>query len=343
MASSSHHNNFDFLRLAAAISVWYGHCYALTGRDDPLSGTIPFESFGSLGVTVFFIISGYFVTMSYDSRNNFLSYMRNRVLRIMPALCAVVLASILILGPAMTTLSPPSYFIDPMTWHYLKSALVFPLQYDLPGVFRHNPNTAVNGSLWTLQHEVRLYFIIAILGVLGILRPRLMLVLLLALISIRIYGLIYTPDARTPVLTVRWSKLELAIRLASQFACGSLLYLARDSLTLRKEYFLIAILIIAAIIFWPNPAGNLIFDVAFSYAVIYLGFLKLPLLPSVSTYGDFSYGMYLYAFPIQQMCIHLLGTHTDLTTLMLISFPLMLLCAVLSWYFVEKPALTHKG
>jgi peptidoglycan/LPS O-acetylase OafA/YrhL len=343
MASSSHSNNFDFLRLAAAISVWYGHCYALTGGDEPMSQWVSFESFGSLGVTVFFIISGYFVTLSYDSRNHFLSFMKNRILRIMPALCMVVLLSIFILGPLMTSLSFQAYFSDSITWRYLRSALVFPLQYDLPGVFRHNPQSAVNGSLWTLQHEVRLYFAIALLGVLGILQPRLMFVLLIALFGIRVYGLIYTPDAKAFVLGVRWSKLELAIRLASQFACGAFLYLAEEKLPRRKEYFLTAALVIAATIYWPTPASNLIFDAAFAYTVIYLGFLKLPLLPAASKYGDFSYGFYLYAFPVQQSCIHLFGAHMDFTRFLCVTFSLTLLCAIFSWNFVEKQALKLKA
>lgn len=340
--ASSHQNNFDFLRFAAAVFVWYVHCYALNGQKDPLSSVIHFELSANLGVTVFFVISGYFVTMSYDNHNHLLAYLRNRCLRIWPALCVVVLLSVFVLGPAVTTLSLRAYFTDAETWRYLRSLLVFPLQYKLPGVFNGNPVDDVNGSLWTLQHEVRLYIIIGLLGVLGILRPRLMFVLLAALCALRIYGIFWTPDAHAELFTVRWSKLDQAVKLASLFATGAFLYLARDSLEQRKEFFLFAVVIIVANIYWPTRLSGLMFDLAFAYTIIYIGFLKLPLLPAFSYCGDFSYGFYLYAFPVQQLCIHLMGRTSNFNTFLLASFSITLLCAVASWHFVEKPTLAMK-
>jgi peptidoglycan/LPS O-acetylase OafA/YrhL len=87
----------------------------------------------------------------------------------------------------------------------------------------------------------------------------------------------------------------------------------------------------------------MIFDAAFAYIVIYLGFLNLPVLPAFSKYGDFSYGMYLYAFPIQQLCLHMLGTNPDFPLFLITSFLLTLFFAVLSWHFIEEPALAHKS
>ncbi len=336
-----HRNNFDFIRLSAAIMVWYGHCYALVKLNDPLERAISFEAFGSLGVTIFFIISGYFVTASYNNNKRFLPYMRNRALRILPALFVVVLLSVFVLGPLVTTLSIGDYFSNHITWRYLKCMLIFPLQYDLPGVFTHNAMSAVNGSLWTLQHELRLYIVIALLGVLGILRPRLMLVLLVGLYVIRMYGYVTVPPPEK-LFTVKWGKLELAVKLASQFAGGALMYLARDKLILCKKYFVIALLLLGGSLFLPAIANSMLFDIGLTYAVIYLGFLKLPLLPMAGKYGDFSYGFYLYAFPIQQLSLQLLGSDPGFGAFLFTSFVATFLCAILSWHFVENPALSLK-
>lgn len=340
---SSHSNNFDFLRLTAAIMVWYGHSCGFLKHTDLVSTFFSFESFGSLGVTIFFVISGYFIAMSYENNRNILHYLKNRALRILPALIAVVLISIFIIGPLFTSLSLYEYFTNSVTWKYLKCILIFPLQYDLPGVFTDNPGKgAVNGSLWTLQHEVRLYGVIALLGILGILRPRVMFILLAALFAFRIYGLIEHFSDSDIVFTFKWGKLELMMRLASQFAAGSFLYLAKDKLPQKALYFLVAAGLVAGSAFLPTLVGNMVFDLAFAYSVIYLGFLKLPILPSVSRFGDFSYGFYLYAYPLQQAFYRMLGGNPDFTTYLITTFCAILLCAVASWHLVEKPALAKK-
>ena len=342
---ASHRNNFDFLRFAAAVMVWYSHCYGLTRFPDPLSRYVPFESFGSLGVTIFFVISGYFVTASYENNGNFLIFIRNRALRIIPALWVVVLLSVFVLGPAVTTDSLHQYFADSETWKYLRSMMIFPLQYNLPGVFHSNEAYEVNGSLWTLKQEVRLYGVIAILGVLGILQPRLMFVLLAGLCSLRIYGIIKVPLSTDRIFTQPWADLELAVRLATQFAVGACLYLGRETVPLKISYFFISIVIIVASIYMPySPKiGNLLFDLAFGYALVCIGFLRIPLLHAFNRWGDFSYGFYLYAFPMQQLFLQILGGNANFTAFLLASFCATFLCSVLSWHAVEKPALSLKG
>lgn len=340
--SSSHSNNFDFLRLTAAIMVWYGHCCAFTHHPDLVSSHFPFESFGSLGVTIFFIISGYFISMSYENNKNILHYIKNRALRILPALVVIILLSTFVIGPLFTTLPLYDYFKDSVTWRYLRCMLVFPLQYGLPGVFTHGAaDGAVNGSLWTLQHEVRLYCAVALLGILGILRPRVMFLLLVGMLAFRVYGIVehFSDDDR--VFSFKWGKLELIIRLASQFTAGSFLYLAKDKIPLEWLYFGIAAALVVGSAFLPPTIGNMAFDFAFVYVVIYIGFLKLPVLPSISRFGDFSYGFYLYAFPMQQISLQLLGS-TNFTAFLITSFCASMLCAVLSWHLVEKPALAKK-
>jgi len=341
--STSHSDNFDFLRFVAAVMVWYEHCYALYGHiADTITGQIPF---GALGVGIFFIISGYFVTASYQNHRRLWPFIRNRALRILPALFIVVLLSVFVLGPCVTSLSTHDYFQHNETWGYLKSLLIFPLQYNLPGVFTNQPLIAVNGSLWTLQYEVRCYAAVALLGMLMILRPRVVLIIFIGLWLGRIYSMCANIDLLPHISLFdrwSWSKLELSIHLNILFASGALLYLARERIALKKEYFVLAVLVLLVSLTMQDTTGKLLSDIALPYIIMYIGFAKLPLLSRFSKYGDFSYGMYLYAFPMQQLTFYMLGAHYRFITLVIVSFMLTLACAVTSWYCIEKPALSLK-
>lgn len=340
----AHRNNFDFLRLTAAIMVWFCHCYALRSIRDPLQSIVSFESFGSLGVAIFFIISGYFITKSYESRSNLRVFLKNRLLRIMPALIAVVLLSVFVLGPAITTLSAAEYFAHPQTWRYLRTLMVFPLQYDLPGVFKSNAQPSVNGSLWTLQHEVRCYLIIAALGVAGILRPRVLAVLFCLCVSYLVYGALQGSTPPATFLTVRWAKLHLAIELATLFLGGAMMYAYRDKIPQNRKLFLGCIALILLSTALPDLWGTILFNLSLTYIVICIGFLPLPLLPKLTSYGDFSYGAYLYAFPVQQLTLHLLGgNNTSTIAFMLVSFVGTAICAFASWHLVERRAIQYKN
>ena len=333
-----HNNNFDFIRLMAAISVWYGHCYALLLAKDPLGvASNNIEGFGSLGVAIFFIISGYFITASYDSRRKILSFLKSRVLRIFPPLIIVVLLSVFVVGTIFTTDNIKDYLSNSETIHYLNTMLALPIHYNLPGVFKTNPVEAVNGSLWTIKREVKLYMLIAMLGWLGILRPRLLTILLISVYCLRLANLIDVSDyIKIP------EKLK-DMQLESLFIGGSFLYVARDKIKLNITLFLLSLSFLIVSFYIKNALNVIIFEFSLTYIVIYLGFAKLPLLSNLSKYGDFSYGFYLYAFPIQQIFIHIMGKGLNFTLFLFASFFSTLLCAVLSWHFIEKPALAYKN
>ena len=337
--SSEHHNNFDFLRLLAALGVWYGHCYVLTGRPDPWPATHPYLAPSQLGVAVFFIISGYFVTASYINRGSFTVFLKNRALRILPALITVILLSALVLGPMVTSLSPGRYFATYETWNYLKSMLIFPLHYTLPGVFADTPVSAVNGSLWTLKQEVRCYGAIALMGVLGILTPRFIVVLIGAMCGLLLY---YAFNGHPPsrLLGMNWGDLHILFELATLFAAGAFLFLAGEKLVLNFKGALLAAIIGAMAILLPLEYGVMLFHLCLAYLVVYVGFAAIPGLRLLRT-PDMSYGLYLYAFPMQQLTIHLWGT-AHFHRFMAISLGLSIICAFLSWRFVERPALAYK-
>ncbi|MEF9978673.1 MAG: acyltransferase, partial [Thermomonas sp.] len=156
-AWSSGRNNFNLIRLFAAWLVIYGHAWAITGSagGDIVTWLTQFKFAGGVAVDVFFFISGFLIAASLE-RNDVRSYLASRALRILPALVACVALSVFVLGPLLTTAT--EYWRDPRTWDYLwANATLWSTRYGLPGVFASLPRDAVNGSLWTLPIEARLY------------------------------------------------------------------------------------------------------------------------------------------------------------------------------------------
>jgi hypothetical protein len=157
-----HQNNFHFLRLMAASMVILGHVYPISGRGTFdfiqiwTNGVIPTAH---LGVCIFFSVSGYLVTQSLENSSSGWSYLWKRSLRIFPGLIFSTLITILFVGALATTLPLKQYFFNSDTWRYLSVIKLYPSYTDsLPQVFKTNPTTAVNGSLWTFGTDGNVFF-----------------------------------------------------------------------------------------------------------------------------------------------------------------------------------------
>ena len=109
-------NNFDIIRLFAASLVIISHSFGFAGKDDILAAASGYTSLGILGVYIFFIISGHLISQSFLSRGSVMVCFIGRLLRIYPALIAIVLFTIFVAGPICTTLSLKDYFIATETW-----------------------------------------------------------------------------------------------------------------------------------------------------------------------------------------------------------------------------------
>jgi peptidoglycan/LPS O-acetylase OafA/YrhL len=163
-----HNNNFDLLRLVAAIMVILSHAYLVTGRFDnePLAKVVGFLDFGSLGVKVFFAISGYLITKSI-TRQTIGGFVWARTLRIFPGLILTALFCAFIVGPIAATLPLGQYFAAPAVYNFVwKLSLLHNFHNALPGTFtfNHYPN-AVNSPIWTLPAELLMYLIVLLGGV----------------------------------------------------------------------------------------------------------------------------------------------------------------------------------
>lgn len=296
--------NFDLMRLVAALLVVVSHTF-------PLAGQAPFrimgvEDLGALGVSVFFVISGYLVSASYERDPN--TYLLKRILRIEPGLIASLVVTVALLA-FVTTASQAEYWPE-AALYVLRNALLYPATYALPGVFGDVPYAGVvNGVLWTLRLEFTFYVVLLLI------RARPALVIALAAIC----GVVFVTMTFTHP---HWADEKLT-RVAFLGARNGLLFFAGAAFQLMR---------------WKTPLwlGG-VSVVAFPF----LGPLALPtavlgLARPGKLPADLSYGIYIYAFPIQQV----LAAYGHLNVLTAVAAVLPFAAA--SWFLVEKPAMKLK-
>lgn len=333
-------NRFDVLRLVAAWLVLFSHCYPLGGRplQEPLASTVGLDTLGGVGVAIFFVLSGYLVTLSLERSPNLLVFARRRALRIYPALVVTGLLSVFLLGPWLSSLPFKTYGTHATTWSYLKTITAFRIQYPLPGVFEHNPLPhAVNGSLWSLPYELKCYLALVALGLMpGPMRIK----SLLALVLLLIYVVARPAVPPANPLQAFWGLDYYHGKLGLLFATGAVFASWRASLQPRGWPALLLLGLALAVP--PGSMQLVLFLLGLGQGVLWLA-LKgrwLPVIPP--RMGDWSYGAYLYGFPVQQTLAHL-GLHNDsFVAFVLASTLLTLVLAGLSWHCIEKPVLRWK-
>jgi len=334
-------NNFDFVRLFAASLVVVQHSFDLLGYYDaePLRhATHGNLSLGTLGVYLFFVMSGYLITQSMFQSRDYKTYFAKRTLRIFPALILDILIAVLLFGTLSTTLPLREYFSDPLTLQYLANISLYHLSYNLPGVFADHHYTAVNGSMWTLCYEFTCYLLVALLFAAGLLKRRaLYLCAYAGLLAAWVLWLQKLPSLSSPSLSLNSTHL---IILSLYFGAGALYYLYRDRVRYHSALACALFIILALSLFTGRGLGVVPF-VAIPY--ILLTFVLKPIrgISRVGRFGDFSYGTYIYSFPLQQMIIQFTAPRS-VAWMMLLSFALTIPFAALSWFVVERPALRLK-
>lgn len=331
-------NNFNLLRMIAALLVIFSHSLALTKRNEMAFYPM---TYGLIAVSMFFVMSGYLIAKSYLNNPCLGPFFLARIMRIYPASCVAVLLCVFPLGWALTPLSSLDYFSNPQTRDFLSNnlTLLFGFAESLPGVFCNNPFPyAVNGSLWTLRYELMLYILVGILGVTNILRKaRLFFLFLLAYFTA--YTLFRTVEKNTLSLWLHGYGLmaRYTLDLSCLFLLGSAAAVFRKHIPLSWPLILLATVIALTIASLYFPLDWL-FRVCFAYAVIGVALLPAGPIRRYNRLSDYSYGMYVYAFPIQQLIVH---HHPKIAVLpmLVVSVGLTLLCAVASWHWIENPCL----
>lgn len=331
-------NNFQLIRFVAATAVIVFHCYALTNRwtDEPLWRIAPEFNLGVIGVGAFFVASGFLVTQSWLQRARMVAFAAARALRIYPALIAATLTTILLAGISGTV--PWQEFLsDPRIVDYAwRTVSTWNFVATLPGAYTGNPFPgAVNGSLWTLPIEVRLYAGVMLAGLAGLLpRPRIWLATVLLLCALIVANPTWFPLAPNDATTRQ---------LALLFLIGSIACLWRDMIPVSLTGLALAIALIAL-----DPLGlgrGSLFPVLFAYAVLVVAYHPRLRWAAFNRLGDYSYGLYIFSFPVQQFLIAWLGGAFADSPLMLFAaaFPLTFGLAAASWHMIERPALALKS
>ncbi|WP_198969153.1 acyltransferase family protein [Xylophilus sp. ASV27] len=324
-------NNFDFLRLAAATGVLLSHQFALSGRPEPLFIN---SSWGGLGVLVFFAISGYLIAGSWVRDPHLWRFAVRRFLRIWPGLAVATVLVVFVLGPLVSSLGSTEYFSSPVTWTYLNLLGLWEFESQLPGIFAGNPvPQSANGSLWTIPIEVKCYALLALVGVLGFMRRSgLLLVAAFAASAVWFFFLLKMGYD---------NPLRMKLQMGVVFFSGSCLCVLRSHwLPHRRWFALLSALTIAALWFggWQEVAMTL----GLPLATVVFGSCATPLLRRAGRFGDISYGLYIYAFPVQQTIIWVTGNRLSVLEGACFTVPVTVALAFLSWHLVERPALLWK-
>ncbi|MEO8158532.1 MAG: acyltransferase [Betaproteobacteria bacterium] len=329
-------NGFDALRFFAASIVLLGHSWPLTGRTEPPLGG--WDTLAGIGVAIFFVISGFLVAASRERSSSVTNFLHKRVLRILPALLFVCLVAVFILGPVATTLPLGAYFDHPQTRAYFGNLTMFDIDFALPGVFASNFHPlAVNGSIWTLPIEIFMYLLLAVGSWLLLDRWRILGVIVIAMIAWQWKGLEWVRDGAH-----LWTTLPLyyTVKFGIFFALGTAAYLWRDKLPLSP---------VRAVVLWvvtwlAGPELSVLpYMVALAYSTLLIAVLPWSALTRFGQRGDFSYGMYLFAFPVQQTMVHYGGAALPLPANIMICFLITLFCAAISWHWIEQPWLQMKS
>ncbi len=327
---STNRNNFDLMRHAAAVAVLASHAVPITtgGNDGELVWRLTHQqaTLGHLAVAVFFIISGTLITASFQRSRDPVQFMLARGLRLLPGLAVVLLVLAFIAGPMLTTLPLRDYLASPAVARFVGVNLSLTgFTEGLPGVLAAAPFPGtLDGSLWTLTYEARCYAAVLVLGMAGLLTRWPVTVLFAALLW---------------ACRKWWGGVGVEFYL--YFAAGAMMRLWTPPLRAWLAAACIPPLIAAAMV----GGLRLACATAGAYLVIYaataLRPVRVPLLGRV----DLSYGLYVWAFPVQQAAVLAFGVGLAWWGNVLIALPVTAGLAWLSWHLVEAPALAlcHQG
>lgn len=325
-------NSFDLLRLFAATLVLFSHQHALLGLTEPqLFG---WTTLGGVGVSIFFFLSGLLVWSSWARDSDLRRFFVRRSLRIFPALWVVVLLSALIFGPLLSSAAGSEYFFSPVLWRYF-GASFFGTQNELPEVFLHNPLPhVINGSLWTLRVEFLCYVSVAAIGSVTLIKRSWLMgsclgfaVLAAAfgpqwlgsrfvshfeMVAFFWWGVMYGYVRGCPVVEYRgWALLVCTVLF--MFLCLGSHSVERTCVLLLAA----SLVVMAQVMSWGASLTDRL--------------------------GDLSYGMYIFAFPVQQVVVEVgMSRGWSFSTHLMLSLCVTSALAYVSWHAIEKQALRFK-
>lgn len=346
LPSALRKNNIDFVRFLLATAVILAHSYAIpTGNDftEPLylfsNGQ---RTLGGLAVDFFFILSGFLITHSWCRSPELLGFLKKRALRIYPAFVIASLFGVYLVAPLVST-DPRGTLAGIPHYQFAFDTLLL-RGFSFDGAFPTNPMPrAVNGSLWSIPFEFWCYIGVACLGLLRILPRR--QIWLLWIFPVVVIGS-FTYDAMAlnlggGILGRIFGWPTLWARLLPCFLAGMVFYLFRSRIPYNPLLVLACLVALVVALRIPH-AMPVAAPLAGSYLLFALAFAPRLKMTAFGHFGDFSYGLYVFAFPIQQALVTRVGSSVSPWLFFFYSFALTLPIAFASWHLVEKPFLRMK-
>ena len=328
---------FDYLRVGLSVLILLWHCYWVF-MGHYAWDTALFSGFGRFFpasfVPLFFALSGFLVAGSLE-RNTLRHFLLLRVLRILPALSFEVLISACLIGLAFTSMDRLDYLQNPRFHAYFLNIIGL-VHIDLPAVFVTNPlPEQMNPQLWTIPYEFECYLALAALSLLGLVWKRWFLGL-----TVLSYVTVFTAwTAYRITLNPQLMHMEGHVPgrvLVAAFLAGVALYRYRHAIPYSTLGGVLSI--IGLVVTFDVPQLVYLSALPAAYFVVWVGMMTPPPIP----FGDLSYGIYLFHFPITQLMMHLFPVLTVWWQLALIALPASAGCALVSWTLIEKPLLSHK-
>lgn len=329
-------NNLNLIRLGLASGVVFSHSYPALNQEiyEPTRRFLHLGgSIGDICVFGFFFISGFLILKSALRRPDPSAFLWARVLRIFPALIITVLLSVFVIGPIVTRLPLSIYFHQKQTYAYLgKCALNPHASGDLPGVFVTNSKREVNLPLWTLSSEWAMYLAAFLFALMLRLRSVRNQAPLRSWIVLGIFLLFTLQMFPLP--------LQYAYKWALFFILGSTAYLGRDRIVLSFSLALPALMVDLVLMRFVPVLGKIGLPFALTYFLLVAGFHPALFARWFTHLGDFSYGIYIYGWIVEQVLAQYFSSPLSL---FLASIFAVLPIAMFSWYFVESPSLSLKN
>lgn len=335
-------NNFNVLRLVASSAVIFSHAFEIAANEhDFFQNTIGYSG-GWLAVSAFFSISGFLIYRSIVRSQSVRDYFLSRCLRILPGLWVMLILTTIVLGVFFSTIGLTEFAGNPQSINYLfgNGVLYFP-RYVLPGVFEQNHLNAVNGSLWTLRFEFTCYLITLLLFLFGFYRSSRAFIFLIALMVIGYFGLLGLAAWSGNLSNILFdgSSISKLHRLWFAFFLGILVGRYID--VFQPRLWMVIASGMTCVVLFRTPFFATALIAFLAATLFWFAFLQGRWLEPFRRMHDYSYGIYIYAFPVQQAVAQLIPELSPFGN-GLLSLAITTPLAALSWYFVEKPALALK-
>ena len=320
-------SGFDYLRIILSLAVLTWHCYAVTNFDaaNAIFWGGPLRALPAFILPMFFALSGFLVSGSL-ARSRLHEFALLRILRIVPALAFETILTGVLLGAAFTTLPLAVYFTSPEFFSYFLNIFGY-IHYTLPGVF---DGRMLNAQLWTIPSEFECYLVLMLAAAAGLTGRRRLFAWAVVIGSVAMTVFSISAGTLNPYAPLGGRVLVFA------FLAGVLLYLYKDFV--RHDLSLFAACLVAAAGLLTYQQTSYLAALPVAYVTVWLGLTRPPKIK----FGDLSYGVFLFHFPILQSLYQSFGGTMPWFMYCAAVVPLSIGIAWISWCIVEQPVLTRK-